>query len=181
MVDNKSTKRRIYPSRKKPLPPAGKKRCSSCKEEKACIEFYISIREKDMLMDSCKDCVKTRVGAYRNKPENKDAKRVYGFKWREKNKDTYTHRKAKTYGITGEQYNVMLESQGMVCAICKQVNAGSRSLNIDHDHKTGKVRGLLCTSCNTMLGKIGDNMETLYSTISYLASNDDFLETGRFW
>ena len=58
----------------------------------------------------------------------------------------------KLYGITAEEYDAMLESQGNVCAICKKPQPTKRRLSVDHDHETGKVRGLLCTTCNLVLG-----------------------------
>lgn len=56
------------------------------------------------------------------------------------------------YGITPEDYIFLFEAQGGVCAICGNENTGGRNLCVDHNHETGKVRGLLCTSCNTGVG-----------------------------
>lgn len=56
------------------------------------------------------------------------------------------------YNITIEEYDHMLVYQNGVCAICKQVDVTGRRLAVDHDHETGKIRGLLCSSCNTKLG-----------------------------
>jgi hypothetical protein len=58
------------------------------------------------------------------------------------------------YGITEDQYNILLEVQNGVCAICKQSCPSGRLLAVDHDHKTGRVRGLLCMVCNNRLGII---------------------------
>lgn len=60
------------------------------------------------------------------------------------------------YGITLEQYEQMLTAQNGVCAICGRIPTG-RSLHVDHNHKTGEVRGLLCHSCNFAIGKRGFN------------------------
>lgn len=66
---------------------------------------------------------------------------------------------ASKYGITREQYDNLFEQQGGLCAICKQpetVKTGAgviRRLAVDHDHDTGRVRGLLCYRCNTTLGQ----------------------------
>jgi len=68
--------------------------------------------------------------------------------------------KYKEFGITQDQYNFLSESQGNVCAICKnpEISKSNKKtidmLSIDHDHKTGKVRGLLCKKCNSILGHI---------------------------
>lgn len=68
------------------------------------------------------------------------------------------------YGLTEEQYNAMLEAQGGGCALCDAKPARNRraaTLNVDHDHATGRIRGLLCMACNVALGiyekRIKDN------------------------
>ncbi len=65
----------------------------------------------------------------------------------------------RRYGITVEDFEHMLALQGGVCAICKcpEKVEYKRTLSVDHDHITGKVRGLLCHRCNTALGKLEDN------------------------
>ena len=84
------------------------------------------------------------------------------------------HRKRK-FGIENGTYDKMFAEQNGVCYICKRTATEvvkSRSvLSIDHCHKTGKVRKLLCNSCNTALGHVGDNINTLEKMISYLKNN----------
>lgn len=79
-------------------------------------------------------------------------------------------RMKKQYGITLEEYEILLEKQNGMCAICKSENTHSKGycFAVDHDHKTGKVRGLLCHQCNLALGNIKDNVQTLHSMIRYL-------------
>lgn len=77
----------------------------------------------------------------------------------------------RNHGVTREQYESMLASQNGVCAICQQPNAINRRLHVDHDHNSGKVRGLLCTNCNPMLGFAKDNKEVLRAAIAYLENN----------
>ena len=74
----------------------------------------------------------------------------------------------KTFGLSIEQYDAMLISQGGLCAICGSVPSDARSLAVDHDHDTGLVRGLLCTACNVYLGRIGDSPKVLQTAIKYL-------------
>ena len=69
------------------------------------------------------------------------------------------------YGITIDDYERMFEEQGGKCWICKQKK---KKLSVDHNHKTGKVRALLCTNCNTSLGKMKDSIQILENAISYL-------------
>jgi hypothetical protein len=76
----------------------------------------------------------------------------------------------KDHNLSTEQYEEMLRVQNGKCAICKgnETRKFWKNLCIDHDHKTGKVRGLLCHHCNTMLGNVKDNPEILQSAIEYL-------------
>lgn len=77
------------------------------------------------------------------------------------------------YGITRDEYNAMLEVQDGRCAICGKEGGGSRGnmLDVDHDHETGKVRGLLCRACNTALG-IVERPEWLVKAFAYLGIRD---------
>lgn len=79
-----------------------------------------------------------------------------------------------SYGITESDYLAMLEAQGGTCAICHQAERiPGRSLAIDHDHETGRVRGLLCASCNRGIGMLGDDVDRLASAIEYLRVDRD--------
>lgn len=72
----------------------------------------------------------------------------------------------RTYSLTPAQYAALLAHQRGVCAIC----AGRRSyaLHVDHDHATGKVRGLCCKRCNKLLAAVRDDRETLLAAARYL-------------
>ncbi len=81
----------------------------------------------------------------------------------------------KSYRISLEDYEAMLSSQNNVCAICKthrdfmdKKKGIKRSLAVDHDHKTGKVRGLLCHRCNTAIGLFDEALTTVESALNYL-------------
>jgi len=71
------------------------------------------------------------------------------------------------YGITLEIYNQMLKAQGGVCAICHKEDSKGNHLSVDHDHSTGKVRGLLCGRCNLALGGFS-TQELLEGALKYL-------------
>jgi hypothetical protein len=71
------------------------------------------------------------------------------------------------YGISLEEYNKMLSAQGGSCAICSCV-PGLRRLAVDHNHSTGKVRGLLCGPCNRALGILSDDPALLRAASDYL-------------
>lgn len=76
----------------------------------------------------------------------------------------------RNYGITLDQYDLMLASQEGRCAICRSGNprGNGKHFAVDHCHSTGKVRGLLCAHCNTVLGKMNDNPDTLLRAVEYL-------------
>jgi hypothetical protein len=73
------------------------------------------------------------------------------------------------YGIDKDQWNKMFQEQQGKCLICeKHASETKRGLAVDHCHKTGKVRGLLCHTCNKGLGLFRDNAEIISSAIDYL-------------
>lgn len=71
------------------------------------------------------------------------------------------------YGLTLKEYDKIFEQQGGVCVICKQPQLHKR-LAVDHNHKTGKVRGLLCFSCNSIVGHLEKNPGLIINFIRYL-------------
>ena len=74
----------------------------------------------------------------------------------------------ETYGLTLKEYDNLLEKQGGVCKICGKLNVSGQRLSVDHSHKTGKVRGLLCINCNLALGYLQDNSELAMKVVLYL-------------
>lgn len=78
----------------------------------------------------------------------------------------------KLYGITFQEWDQLLEAQQGKCAICGTTEPGSghNYMATDHDHETGKVRGLLCHKCNRGLGLFGDDPDNLLNAYTYLAS-----------
>ena len=85
-------------------------------------------------------------------------------------KKTERRRTLRTYGITSEQFDELLAVQDGRCAICG-VTPGERAMAIDHDHRTGAVRGLLCGPCNSALGLFGDDRARLEAAVEYLTSH----------
>ena len=114
----------------------------------------------------------------------KDPKQIRAA-YQKKYRDSAKYREAylrghlkRKYNLTLENYYGLLEYQEHVCAICKtaepRVYQGRETflpLFVDHCHETGKVRGLLCTKCNSGIGMFKDNIEYLISAISYLKEN----------
>lgn len=88
--------------------------------------------------------------------------------------------KAK-YGITPEEYEILLISQDNRCAICKiEKEKLRRSLAVDHCHRTGKIRGLLCDRCNVFIGYADENVEKLASSIKYIKKHSILGLTMKF-
>lgn len=87
--------------------------------------------------------------------------------------ETKQRQRAKHYGLTLEEKESIYESQGGRCAICggDGTNGKWDTLYIDHDHKTGKVRGLLCARCNFALGQFDDDISRLEKAAEYLRTN----------
>jgi hypothetical protein len=88
------------------------------------------------------------------------------------NKDSVKNTYLQTnYKITLEDYNLLLEKQNEKCKICNRDCSTGKSLAVDHNHETGKVRGLLCKNCNIGLGMFFDNLDFLESAVLYLKSS----------
>lgn len=84
----------------------------------------------------------------------------------------------RKYGININKYNLMLAKQDNKCAICSQseirtIKGTISSLAVDHCHKTGKIRQLLCARCNTVLGHTNDSIDILKRAISYLEKHNN--------
>jgi len=133
--------------------------------------------------------VNERQREYRDRPENREKarertrawreanperKRELNVRWRAENREKLRARlRREKYELTDEQFEAMSTAQGGVCAICGSPPAPARRggeavLYVDHDHRTGAVRGLLCRTCNTGIGMLGDDPEILRRAIEYL-------------
>ncbi len=95
-------------------------------------------------------------------------------KWNKANTlKTSSYRRKYIYGISLEEYNKLLQDSNGICAICNQPETKTLkgkiiSLSIDHNHKTGKIRGLLCYKCNSVIGFTDENIDLLQKHIQYL-------------
>lgn len=120
------------------------------------------------------------VNSVEHREEYKMKMREYVKKRREINPDYDKHHSLKKqYNIGIEDYKIMLENQKGVCAICGEKEKSVapttkkiRQLNVDHCHSTGKIRGLLCSSCNNGLGRFNDSIKKLENAIEYLKINN---------
>jgi hypothetical protein len=170
------------------------KYCPTCKTTKLTSEFFVHPSRKDGLSYDCISCqrayrstvdfkkrnhinkkkwiqtprgqisvnkfvktesFKTSAAKYRKSAKGK----IPSVKWRLKNK----------YGITLQQYQEMIERQNYKCLSCdidlKQLQ--TKDVCVDHDHLTGKVRGILCQACNNSLGRLGEDPDKIYKLAIY--------------
>ena len=137
--------------------------------------------------------------AKRSRVKHRDSYNAYMRKWRQKNPDkqrenarkSYEKSKRnpeqvkakrryhlkKTYGLALEEYEAMFVEQEGVCAVCKfpetAIKRGStKSLDVDHNHETGKVRGLLCSACNSSLGLLREDPERIIALLEYVEKHN---------
>lgn len=125
------------------------KKCGRCQTVKAAAEFHKNKKALDGLHVYCKACRSDIATAdYRTGK---------------------TGHLERLYGIDRTEYGHMLTLQGGVCAICGETCVSGNALAVDHDHKTGEVRGLLCANCNRGLGLFKDDPERIRKAIEYLS------------
>lgn len=167
------------------------KRCKVCGETKPFDDFYKSAGMRDGYRSECKGChLAARREKYaadprpyiervqrwqRANPDRYRAKlRDYAASGKKKIADRKSHLKRK-YGLTIEEFGAMLEAQGGGCAICGNPDAD----NVDHDHVTARVRGILCWNCNVGVGQFEDDIERLITATAYLDRDDELTSLAR--
>ena len=117
---------------------------------------------------------KAYMKEYRQNNKDQIAKQKKGYRDRPGNKEKVQkqHLKRK-YDLTQEEYDKMLEQQNNKCVICGDYETNKRkgeiqSLSVDHCHKTGKIRGLLCNNCNLTLGYSKEDIYRLNKCIEFI-------------
>lgn len=174
------------------------KRCTVCQAEKGLSEFYSKInrrpnRKADRTYSSeCKPCTRTRGAAWRTAVANaadsiavpdfatcsrcRTKKPAVAFALNRTKKRGLQHMclecmRDRKYGLLPGQFEQMLRAQARACAICRTVP--DKRLVVDHCHKTGAVRGLLCVGCNSGIGMMRDDIGILARSIEYLSTRGD--------
>ena len=104
----------------------------------------------------------------RNPDKTRQSSLRYYYANKEKMVVKRENQKLRSFGLTLEAYKDRLEYQANGCAICGNPCSTGRKLAIDHDHLTGRIRGLLCSNCNQGLGKFKDDIGLLRRAIAYL-------------
>jgi hypothetical protein len=131
---------------------AEKLRCSSCGEFKQRQAFHKNASTKTGRANQCKPCFRLCQAGLRT-PEYVRDKQL-----------------RRDFGISLDEYNQMVAACDGLCHLCGRP-PGKYSLAVDHCHDTGRIRGLLCTKCNTALGTLGDNEEGLLRALAYLCES----------
>lgn len=138
------------------------KTCPTCGIEQPIANFYTQKRQ-------CRICI-----------------RDHQRRFRAARPDYHHGRNLKQrYGITVDEYHAIIASQNFACAICeveipdKLEYKGKRPVAVDHNHETGEVRGILCSSCNLVLGYARENTHTLYKAIVYLSERGAYMPKGK--
>lgn len=100
---------------------------------------------------------------------NKERQQAYFREWHRANRQTVRENKLRYfYGMTLAEWESLHQKQAGRCAICLEVLKPGNATAVDHDHKTGQVRGLLCSLCNKGLGQFRDSPELLLMAVNYL-------------
>lgn len=147
--------------------------CSVCKTIYPNSNFYKDKRTTSGLSRRCKSCWSSKSYDSRRKRPNFKSERYTNFR---------SHMLRAKYNITQDDYDKMLSLQNGKCAICKcepnswHGNNEYGHLFVDHNHMTGKIRGLLCQLCNSGLGQFKDSVANLKEAIKYLEKEE---QNGR--
>jgi hypothetical protein len=145
-----------------------KRTCTICRVEKSLLDFYKSSTHSFGRSYLCKECGREyhRKRYAANPERHKRATRKY----LKNNPDSRLNTLLKSvYGITLCQYNALLKLQKNKCAICGVDSTKlRRRLDVDHDHNTGTIRGLLCNRCNQAIGLLGENKKNLTNALRYM-------------
>lgn len=159
------------------------KKCSKCEQFKSWEEFSKDRTSSSGYKSRCKVCrsidKKEVLTKFRLNNPIKTRKKFNN------KSEAKRHNNYKQYGLSLEDYNNLLILQNSVCAICKKPetmtkkNGTIQNLAVDHCHKTGKVRGLLCSKCNTGIGYFAEDRQIFLNAIEYLDNkkrSDEMLE-----
>lgn len=167
-------------------PIVTEKTCGKCGETKPLSKFRADARMRSGYRNTCVPCVYAQRKEWRTTPEGKAKVAALAKHWREETEQgrAYWYERSQTLQakrdsekdsvvpyqpLSYEEYKRRLSEQGGVCGICNMPPDRKR-LALDHCHKTGKSRGLLCCRCNFALGYLNDSTDLLKAAIHYLLS-----------
>jgi hypothetical protein len=157
------------------------KRCTKCGELKPESEFYAAPGCKDGLRGDCKDCHRASSRAWY--AANRESFKAYVTQWKRDHPERMREYRARQdpsrraaqmrrlhlkrkFGMTMEQYDLVLAAQDGGCAICGDPPVDGRSMHVDH--RDADVRGILCVRCNNALGQLRDDPELMLRAAEYV-------------
>jgi hypothetical protein len=172
--------------------------CRVCQELKEDSEYKISNKRLGTHIHTCKNCMKSKAKLFRqtHKEKIRDYQLKYYHEHREllsRNRSEYSKNHPEKFrarsmkrhfNISLEEYSELFNLQQGLCSICgrpesTRTSTGNlKNLAVDHDHISGKVRGLLCHNCNLALGMFEDNPNFLISALEYLKLSPEFNVSG---
>lgn len=151
------------------------RRCPACGETKPTTEFVKNRSTKNGLASYCKACFAARHRA--NYEANPEQHRAIARRWYasnpEKSRRINRTRLLRSYGLELHEYERLHATQDGCCAVCGKAEADCPKgrLFVDHDHETGKIRGLLCSQCNFAVGLLDENPEVVQRLAAYLETH----------
>lgn len=143
-------------------------------------EYYVENRDERMAYaEAYRAAHREQRLAYQREyyQKNQDKLRIAMQEYRQTHRDEVSHRnRRRNYGVSPEQYAALLKEQNDACAICERPETAlrkgkPRSICVDHDHETGRVRGLLCSDCNRAVGLLNDDIRLLARASYYLEAH----------
>lgn len=156
-----------HPPRKVP----DEKTCGLCGEVKAAKEFRPNPRMKSGLDTYCRPCAVAKSRAWREANPDR-VKALQSSRKPRTTEERWAIMLWVNYRIKPDDYWELHKQQSGLCAICDRPNQTKRGLlHVDHCHKSGRVRGLLCNGCNLALGHMQDRIDLLRRAIHYLEAN----------
>lgn len=154
------TKAKCHPDR----PMKSRGLCNAC---------YLKLRASGAFTPTGRKCKKNTCGhPSREHESNGMCKACYTRHWRSQNPDRDSVHRTTTrlnrYGLSKVKFDSLLEEQQHACAICRRGLSARKETHVDHCHETGRVRGILCFTCNKALGMLGDNEHGLLRALEYI-------------
>jgi hypothetical protein len=148
------------------------KKCPACKQKLSIGSFWPNKSKYDGLCSECKNCQKKRINKWRKTTSGKASRKREYEQQRNSGKVLAQELKRK-YNLSVAEYNKIFQKQQGCCAICGVHQSElKKRLFVDHNHRTEKVRGLLCCGCNNLLAGF-DNLDFFNGAIAYLAEADE--------
>lgn len=142
------------------------KKCFRCEGIHSLFEFSVDKSKKDGRSIYCRNCRRKIGRNVRALPDHNAKKRKNAHRYKDYNRNYMLKQR---YGITMEDFNNIFKAQNQSCKICGSEKSDGRNFVVDHSHKTGKIRGILCNLCNIVLGSLREDLELIKKIEIYLS------------